>query len=41
MLSGGGYSVEKQVTGKEDIGKVQAEIVPAYDGKVEIASMLA
>jgi hypothetical protein len=40
MPLGGGYSVEKQVTGKEDVGGIQMEIMPAYDKGVQIASML-
>ena len=41
MPSGSGYSVEKQVTGKEDTGGIQFEIVPANSNGVGIASMLA
>ena len=41
MPLGSGYSVEKQVTGKEDTGGMQIEIVPAYNNGAGIASMLA
>ena len=39
MPLGSGYSVEKQVTGKEDTGGIQIEIVPAYNYEFGIASV--
>ncbi|CAZ85286.1 unnamed protein product [Tuber melanosporum] len=38
MPLGSGYSVEQQVTGKEDIGGIQMEISPVYNNKFEVSA---